>query len=62
MMVGTTALPMTAATRIEYCDWLMMPCESPNRDEIVPKVRPVDIKRVVYIASGSGDLKILVVG
>jgi hypothetical protein len=46
MSVGTTALPMTTATRKEYCPCVTMLWDKPYRDEIVPKVRPVDIKRV----------------
>jgi hypothetical protein len=49
--VGTTALAMTAATSAEYWDWSMMPLVKPKRAEIVPKVRPVDISNVVYMAS-----------
>ena len=62
MSVGTTALQITPATRIEYCAWSMIPCERPNSDEIVPNVSPVDISSVVYMASGLGDLNILVMG
>jgi len=43
IIVGTTALPMTAATRKLYCAWSMMPWLSPNSAEMVPKVRPVDM-------------------
>ena len=39
-----------------------MPCDSPNSDEMVPKVRPVDINRVVYIASLPGEPNHLVAG
>ena len=46
MIVGTTALAMTAATRKEYCSSVTKPCDKPNRAEIVPNVRPVDINRV----------------
>ena len=41
--VGTTALPMTVATRYEYCACEMMPWFRPKSAEIVPNVRPVDI-------------------
>ena len=41
--VGTTALPMTVATRYEYCAWEMMPWLRPKSAEIVPNVRPGDI-------------------
>ena len=43
--VGMTAVPITVATRCEYCAWLMTPCCNPNRAEMVPKVSPVDIIR-----------------
>ena len=33
----------------------MIPWDKPYSDEIVPNVRPVDIKSVVYIASFCGD-------
>jgi hypothetical protein len=33
----------------------MTPCDSPNRAEIAPKVSPVDMRRVVYIASRLGE-------
>src|SRR2546425_7477563 len=55
--VGTTALAITAATRAEYCAWLTMPCDRPNKDEMVPNVRPVDINSVVYMPSLGGDRK-----
>jgi len=42
-MVGTTALPITVATRYEYCACVMIPWLNPNSDEIVPNVSPVDI-------------------
>ena len=29
----------------------MMPCDNPNKDEIVPNVSPVDISSVVYMPS-----------
>src|SRR5208283_4047734 len=50
-MVGMTAVVITAATRLEYCDKSMMPCFSPNSAAMVPKVKPVDISRLVYMAS-----------
>src|SRR5438445_5246313 len=62
MSVGTTALAITAATRAEYCAWVTMPCDRPNRDEMVPKVRPVDINRVVYMPSFGGDRNAWVTG
>ena len=40
----------------------MMPCDKPNSDEIVPKVSPVDIRSVVYMASWFGDPKSFVTG
>jgi hypothetical protein len=43
MTVGMTALPITAATRYEYCADVMMPWFSPKSAEIVPNVSPVDI-------------------
>src|ERR1700732_406858 len=46
IIVGTTALAMTAATRKLYWAWSMMPWLSPKRAEIVPKVSPVDISSV----------------
>jgi len=49
--VGTTALAMTVATNTEYCPLVMIWWDSPNRAEMVPKVRPVDINRVVYPGS-----------
>ena len=60
--VGTTALAITAATRAEYCPWVTMPCDRPNREEIVPKVSPVDIRSVVYIPSCRGELYARVTG
>src|SRR5205823_446460 len=60
--VGTTALAITAATNAEYCAWLTIPCDSPNSDEMVPKVRPVDINSVVYIPSLEGDRNARVTG
>jgi hypothetical protein len=45
--VGTTALATTAATTAEYCARVIMPFDNPNRAEMVPKVNPVDINRVV---------------
>ena len=62
MTVGITALAMTVATSEEYWPWSMMPCERPNRDEMVPKVRPVDISKVVYEASLFGEPKSFVTG
>ena len=38
------------------------PCDSPNSAEMVPKVSPVDISSVVYIASCCGAPKALVTG
>jgi hypothetical protein len=46
MNVGMTALAMTVATSAEYCAWEMIPWLNPYRAEIVPNVRPVDIKSV----------------
>ena len=60
--VGITALAMTAATSAEYWLWLMIPCDSPNSEEMVPNVRPVDINNVVYIASLFGEPKNFVTG
>jgi hypothetical protein len=40
----------------------MMPCDNPNNEEMVPKVSPVDIKRVVYIPSLCGEPKARVTG
>ena len=51
MSVGTTALPITAVTNIVYCVWSMILLVRPNKAEIVPKVRPVDISSVVYMRS-----------
>src|SRR3989338_7714092 len=62
MTVGTTALAITAATSTEYCDWSMIRCESPNSDEIVPKVSPVDISSVVYMPSLAGERNARVTG
>src|SRR5450759_4535485 len=61
-MVGITALAITAATSAEYWAWSMMWWDRPNSDEIVPKVRPVDISRVVYMASFFGEPNALVTG
>ena len=47
MTVGMTALPITAATRYEYCADVMMPWFSPKSAEIVPNVSPVAINSVV---------------
>ncbi len=60
--VGTTALAITAATKAEYCAWVTMPCDRPNSEEMVPKVRPVDISSVVYIPSLDGDRNAWVTG
>ena len=57
-----TALAITAATSAEYWPVSMILCDRPNREEIVPKVNPVDIRRVVYIASLLGEPKSLVTG
>ena len=56
------AVAMIAATKVEY--WLLsiIPCDKPNKDAIVPKVSPVDISRVVYMASLAGDPKYLATG
>jgi hypothetical protein len=35
--VGMTALPITAATSAEYWLRLIIPCDRPKSDEIVPK-------------------------
>jgi hypothetical protein len=45
--VGTTALPITAATSAEYWPWSISPWARPNSAEMVPKVSPVDISSVV---------------
>ena len=47
IIVGTTALPITTVTRIEYWHWLIYSLFSPNKALIVPNVRPVDISSVV---------------
>ena len=60
--VGTTALPITAAIKNEYCASLTMPCVSPNNAEMLPKVSPVDISSVVYRPSRRGDLNMRVIG
>ena len=49
-----TALPITAATSREYWVWSMRPRDRPNNAEMLPKVRPVDINSVVYMASWWG--------
>jgi hypothetical protein len=49
MAVGTIALPITVATKCEYCVCVMMLWFSPNNAEIVPNVRPVDIISEYYI-------------
>jgi hypothetical protein len=46
MMVGMSALPMTTATRYEYCAWDTIPWDKPYSAEIVPNVRPVDMRSV----------------
>ncbi|MNN58201.1 hypothetical protein D3C81_1732360 [compost metagenome] len=46
---------MTAATSAEYWPWSISPWDRPNSAEIVPKVSPVDISRVVYIPSRCGE-------
>lgn len=46
IIVGMTALPITVATKKEYCAWLMIPWFNPKRAEIVPNVKPVDIIKV----------------
>jgi hypothetical protein len=40
----------------------MIPCDRPNKDAIVPKPSPVDIRRVVYIASLFGEPKSFIAG
>lgn len=60
--VGTTALPITAAIRNEYCASLTMPWESPNSAEMLPNVSPVDMSSVVYIDSCRGEANSLVTG
>nr|WP_059175816.1 hypothetical protein [Thermodesulfovibrio aggregans] len=62
IIVGITALPITAAIRSEYWVWSIIPCVNPNNAEIEPNVRPVDIRSVVYIPSLCLNLKILVTG
>ncbi len=44
--VGTTALPMTAATRYEYCASVRPPWLSPKRAEMVPNRRLVSTMSV----------------
>ena len=44
--VGTTALAMTAATKKEYCSWVIRLWDRPKSAEIVPKVRLVDMSNV----------------
>lgn len=53
--VGSTALPITAATSAEYWARSISWCDRPNNAEIVPKVRPVDISNVVYMPSCLGE-------
>src|SRR3972149_3532409 len=48
IMVGTTALAMTVATRKEDCPRGPLPWEKPYKAEIVPNVSPVDIIRGEY--------------
>ena len=60
--VGTTALAITAATSAEYCAWSTISCDRPNSAEIVPKVRPVDIRSVVYMPSLRGERNAWVTG
>ena len=60
--VGITALAITVATSDEYWAWSIIPCERPNNAEMVPNVSPVDIRRVVYIASLFGAENSLVTG
>src|SRR3979490_1146910 len=60
--VGTTALLITAVTRMVYFSWSMMWLVRPNSAEIVPKVSPVDIRSVVYIPSLGSKRKVLVSG
>lgn len=61
-MVGITALAMTVATSAEYCAWSMIWCESPKSADIVPNVSPVDMSKVVYMASLLGEAKTRVTG
>ena len=46
-----TAERITVVTRTVYLVWSMYPFDSPKSAEIVPKVSPVDISRVVKLAS-----------
>src|SRR5260370_30148735 len=46
IIVGMTALAITAATKKEYCSGLTNSCVSPYKADIVPHVNPVDIKSV----------------
>src|SRR5216684_4593098 len=46
IIVGMTALAITAATKKEYCSGVTNSCVSPYKADIVPNVRPVDIKSV----------------
>src|SRR6266852_5866671 len=46
IIVGMTALAITAATKKEYCSGLTNSCVSPYKADIVPNVSPVDIKSV----------------
>lgn len=45
--MGTTALRITTVTSTENWASLRMPAFRPYRDEMMPKVRPVLISRVV---------------
>ena len=40
----------------------MILCDRPNKEEIVPNVSPVDMRRVVYIPSFAGEPKTFVTG
>ena|SRR2546428_12373092 len=48
MSVGIIAVKIAATTRIEYCSLLMIAWVKPYSAEMVPKVRPVLIIKVVY--------------
>ena len=62
MTVGTTALPITAATKDEYCALVTIPWDRPNSAEMLPNVRPVDIRSVVYMPSIRGIRNVRVTG
>ena len=47
--VGITALAITTPTSKEYWTWSIIPEVSPKTLAMVPNVRPVLIRRVVYI-------------